>query len=562
MRTLNHECELCVVGGGIAGICTALSAARHGVKTVLVQDRAMLGGNASSEMRVWICGAHGEDNRETGIVEELMLENYYQNPGMKYSIWDAMLFEKVYYQENLTLLLNTSCLDAKMKGKTISEIKAWQSNCETWHKIKAKYFADCSGDSILSTLTGAEYTYGREARSKYGEKIEPETADKCTMGMSVIIEGRETDHPVKFTPPKHYTPLPDDDAIPFREHDFNNNFWWLELGGTGDCLHDVDKYRPELLKLAFGAFDHMKNRGDHGAENWELEWIGMTPGKRESRRYIGDYVVNQNDVEAGGKFPDIIAYAGWSMDDHFPEGFEHKDSYPTIFHPAPSPWGIPWRSVYSKNIKNLLFAGRNISVSHAALSSSRVIATCGVLGQAVGTAVAQMLCDGVDMRHIDVKKLQQTLLHDDCYIPFISREVSPLSKSLDCSDDIVRNGIDRGEGNLWKGKAGDFIEYKSEKPFSVKNARIVFDSDLNREYDNMPGHYPIHTEKYVLPKTLVRDFTLLCTAKDGKTTEYKVENNCRRFVNVALSGEYVSVKLIPTATVGDEYYRVFSFEIE
>ena len=158
MRTLNYKTDLCIVGGGISGLCCALAAARHGIKVVLMHDRPVLGGNASSEIRMSIGGAHGKDNRESGIVEEIILENYYKNPGLKFTLHDGILYEKAMAEENLTLLLNTSCLDAVMSGSAIKSVKGWQSNAETFHIVEAKYFADCSGDSILAPLTGAEYT--------------------------------------------------------------------------------------------------------------------------------------------------------------------------------------------------------------------------------------------------------------------------------------------------------------------------------------------------------------------------------------------------------------------
>ena len=201
MRYLTYDVDLCVVGGGLSGLCCALAAARHGIKVVLVQDRPVLGGNASSEIRMWVCGANGENNREGGIIEELMLENYYQNPGLKFPIWDSVLYEKAMAEQNLTLLLGTSCLDACMDGNRIVSIKAWQSCAETFHTVRATYFADCSGDSILAPLSGAEHTYGREAKAQYGERIPPDVADQKTMGMSCLFQIRETDHPVSFTPP-------------------------------------------------------------------------------------------------------------------------------------------------------------------------------------------------------------------------------------------------------------------------------------------------------------------------------------------------------------------------
>ncbi len=403
MKNVEYKTDLCIIGGGMAGLCCGIAAARHGIRVVLIHDRPVLGGNASSEIRMWICGSHGKDNRETGIIEEIMLENFYQNTALKFPIWDSVLYEKAIAEENLTLLLNSSCLDCTMNGSSIESVKAWQSNAETFHIVRARYFADCSGDSVLSTLSGAKYMYGREAKSDFGETIPPDKADKKTMGMSCLFQIRETDHPVRFTPPKWAYKYESDADLPFKDHDRDNNFWWIEVGGEWDCIHDTDRCRDELLKICYGVWDHMKNYGDHGVENWELEWIGFLPGKRESRRYVGKYIVTQNDVESGGRFEDAVAYGGWSMDDHFPQGFYYKDGHPTIYHPAPAPWGLPLRCMISENIENLCFAGRNISVTHAALSSSRVMATCAVLGQALGTAVSYAVRDNAALENVDIK---------------------------------------------------------------------------------------------------------------------------------------------------------------
>ena len=367
MRERTHQADLCVVGGGLAGMCTAISAARHGVRVLLMQDRPVLGGNASSEMRMWICGAHGENNRETGILEEIELENRYRNPNTSFSIWDSILYEKVKYQENITLLLNCTCNDVTMDENRIRSVRGWQMTTQTWHTVEAGLFADCSGDSILAPLTGAEYRMGREAAGEFQEDIEPEQADRKTMGMSCLIQARETNRHQEYIPPAWAYSYPTDEALPCRSHDVKtSNFWWIELGGDRDCIDDTEEMRDELLKIAFGVWDHVKNHGDHGAENWALDWVGFLPGKRESRRYVGDHILTQNDVRAEGRFPDLVAYGGWTMDDHNPAGFRYP-GYPTIYHPAPSPFGIPYRCLFSRNTANLFFAGRNISVTHAAL---------------------------------------------------------------------------------------------------------------------------------------------------------------------------------------------------
>ncbi len=562
MRNISYSTDLCVVGGGMSGLCCAIAAARHGIKVVLVQDRPVLGGNASSEIRMWIGGARGKDNREGGIIEEIFLENFYQNPSLKYPLWDSVLYEKAMAEENLTLLLNTSCLDAVMDGNRIDSIKAWQSNAETFHTVSATYFADCSGDSILAPLTGAKFMYGREAKKQFGETIPPDKADKKTMGMSCLFQIRETDHKVDFIPPKWAYKYESDADLPYKDHTKNNNFWWIELGGEWDCIHDTDRCRDELLKICYGVWDHMKNHGDHGVDNWELEWIGFLPGKRESRRYVGKYIVTQNDVKAEGRFDDIVAYAGWSMDDHFPEGFYYTKGHPTIYHPAPQPWGLPLRCMLSENVNNLVFAGRNISVTHAALSSSRVMATCAILGQALGTAVAQAIKDDCEIEKVDIPKLQQTLMDDDCYIPWHTREIPLATLQAHCNSEIIRNGIDRGENNLWIGKTGDSVTYTFDADTKISEIRLVFDNDMNRKYHNMPCNYPLVQTKFKLPSTLIKEYKIEAKNSMGDTFEVSVSDNHQRFVRHRVDWKIKEISLVPVSTHGCDEFRVFDFEIK
>ena len=561
MKSVEYKTDLCIIGGGMAGLCCGIAAARHGIRVVLIHDRPVLGGNASSEIRLWICGSHGRDNRESGIIEDIMLENFYQNTALKFPIWDSVLYEKAMVEENLTLLLNSSCLDCTMNGGSIESVKAWQSNAETFHIVRARYFADCSGDSVLSTLSGAKYMYGRESKSDFGETIPPDKADKRTMGMSCLFQIRETDHPVRFTPPKWAYKYESDADLPFKDHDRDNNFWWIEVGGEWDCIHDTDRCRDELLKICYGVWDHMKNCGDHGVENWELEWIGFLPGKRESRRYVGKYIVTQNDVESGGRFEDAVAYGGWSMDDHFPQGFYYKDGHPTIYHPAPAPWGLPLRCMISENIENLCFAGRNISVTHAALSSSRVMATCAVLGQALGTAVSFAVRDNVALENVDIKKLQQTLAEDDCFIPRYKRELPQLTRAAACSAEVVRNGTERGEQNCWVGKKGDIIEYEFDSDTEISGIRLVFDSDLNRDYHNMPCSYPLVQTKFKLPETLIKEYKIEIISENGAVESLYIDDNHQRFVKHKINRKANKIRFIPIASWGCSELRLFDFEI-
>ena len=561
MRELTHHVDFCVVGGGMAGLCAAVAAARKGIKVAIIQDRPMFGGNASSEIRMWVCGAHGKDNRETGIIEEIMLENYYRNTGYKYPIWDTVVFEQALLEPNLSYFLNCTCIDAHTEDGVIISVKGWQLTTETYHTVYARYFADCSGDSILAPLTGAEFMQGRESKSDFNEQIPPDISDKKTMGMSCLIQFRETTQKVDFIPPPWAYSYATDDDLPQADHSLISNFWWIEVGGAHDSIHDTEKMRDELLKIAYGVADHIKNRGDHGADNWELEWIGFLPGKRESRRYVGKYIITQNHVESGGMTDDTVGYGGWSMDDHFPEGFYYRDGHPTLYHPAPSPWGIPYGSLCSASIRNLMFAGRNISATHAAMSSSRVMATCAILGQAVGTAAAILVQDNKSIDDIDIAKLQQELLKDDCWLPGITRNVSKLTQQATVNCEIIRNGIDRGDEHCWKGKAGETLIYRFDTPQKVSTVRIIFDSDLNRGYQNMPCSYPLVQPRFKVPGTLIKEYKLVLTLDDGINKEIHVNDNRQRLVWHQINEKLVAAELIPIDTHGCDEYRVFSFEM-
>jgi len=573
MKNLNHKVDLCIVGGGMAGICAAIAAARHGTKVALMQDRPVLGGNASSEIRMWICGAQGPNNRETGILEEIQMENLYRNPTPNYSLWDSILYEKVKFEKNIELLLNCSCTDAKMNGNKIESIKGWQLTTETWHTVEAKYFADCSGDSILSPLSGAEFRQGREDSNEFNESIEPSKSDKKTMGMSCLFQIRETNKPQTFIPPAWAHKYTTDEDFPSRDHDTKTNYWWIELGGENDTIHDAEELRDELLKIVFGVWEHMKNYGDHGVDNWEIDWIGFLPGKRESRRNVGDYILNQNDIASEGKFEDLVAYGGWSMDDHHPAGFKYTGGYPTIFHAAPSPFGIPYRCLYSVNIENLFFAGRNISGTHAAMSATRVMATCSIIGHAVGIAAAIAVNKGLTPREVyekEIQNLQQMLMEDDCYLPWHNRDISELTSKALITDnaynsEVLRNGLDRpigNEDNGWTGNLGDFVEYSFENAEQISEVRFVFDSNLNRSIHNMPCNYPLEQNDFHVPESMVKEFKIEALDELGNwVLVAEVKNNYQRLVKLQVDVKTKAVRFIPVSTWGSEKAHVFSLDL-
>ena len=575
MRKLSHKFDFCVVGGGTAGLCATIAAARKGIHVALVQDRPVFGGNASSEIRMHICGAdrsnHIPNLRETGILEELRLENLRRNPQRSFSVWDTILYEKVMLEPNLEAFLNCSCLDAEMDGDRIRFITGWQLTTETYHKIEAQVFADCSGDGILAPLTGAELRIGREAKSEYGESFAPEVADQKTMGMTCLFGARQTSEPQPFEPPSWAYDFPSDDDFPHRGHGhLEMGYWWIELGGEQDSIHDTEKIRDELLKIVFGIWDHLKNHGNHGAETWVLDWIQFLPGKRESRRYLGDHVLTQNDIESEGRFEDIVAYGGWTMDDHHPAGFWHKGE-PTVFHPAPSPYGIPYRCLYSRNISNLMFAGRCASASHMAMSSTRVMGTGAVMGQAVGTAAAIAIKNGIAPRDVgkqNLKELQQELLRDDCYLPWLRQEFPSLAcqAALSASSgdpEPLRDGINRPVGDdlhAWEGKVGDSIEYEFSRLQRVSNLSLIFDSALSRNI--AMSHHGEYGQLTRVPPEMVRDFRIqILTSKEWKPWR-EIKGNYQRLVRMDVGLMVNGVRAIFDTTWGRDKVRLYAFYVD
>ena len=600
LRTVNHSTELCVIGGGLGGMLTAIAAARQGIKVVLMHDRPVLGGNASSEIRMWISGAgtRVRDLQETGIMEEIQLENMYRNPKRNWSIWDALLYEKVRFEPNIDLILNCTCNDAKTENGKIKSVNGFQLTTYIRHEVEAKIFVDSSGDSILAPLTGAEYRVGREAKSEHGEEFGLEVADRHTMGMSILLQCRETDHPVEYTPPAWAYDFPDDDAMNNKPHNIyaiNTNFYWIELGGMQNSIDDTEEIRDELLKIAFGVWDHMKNHGDHGAENWELEWVGFLPGKRESRRYVGDYVLTQQDVEGCPRFEDTVAYGGWQIDNHLPGGFymNAKGGGHLQKRRLSEPYSIPLRSLYSVNIDNLMFAGRNISASHVAFSSTRVMGTIGVIGQAVGTAAAVATKYGISPREAcktKISEIQKMLMDDDCFLPGFRREPSELAKEATLTADYgdpsaLLNGTDRriwGNDNGYFGKTNKAITYTFDSPKQVNGVRLVFDSDLDREYtDGNPD--ALHTSStlffpksyndtsFGFPKCLIKHYKIeIMDESGGWKTAVEISDNHQRFIKHEINTVTKAVRLIPLSTYhserktedyGSATAHIFGFEI-
>ncbi len=435
--------DILVAGAGCSGIAAAIAAARHGANVVLVNDRSVLGGNASTEIDVGISGAgHTDANRvsmnpgifvkETGIIDELRQYAIRLNEGGGYTAAEALeaaMFDLVYAEKKLTLMLNTTVYDCCVEDSRIVSVLARNINSNDEYVINAKICIDATGHAILAERAGADYSVGREAYSEYHERWAPEKADARTMGNTILFQTEDVGHPVTFHAPAFAHNLEKLGILEkegftnpkcFRGLSTTGSEWTYEYGGQLDTIHDTEAIDLELRKLVYGIWDYVKNSGKYPqAANRRLSRVYTRAGTRESRRILGDYVLSENDVENKTDYPDSIGHGGWPMDIHAPEGI--YDQIPASnFVPVTGPYNMPYRMLYSRNISNLMMAGRDVSATHIALGSTRVMATCSVLGQAAGTAAALCIEQGILPRDVlgTIKTLQQNIMDDDQTIYF------------------------------------------------------------------------------------------------------------------------------------------------
>ncbi|WP_343702758.1 FAD-dependent oxidoreductase [Chitinophaga sp.] len=470
----NIVVDLVITGGGLSGVCAAITAARQGLKVALVQDRSVLGGNASSEVRLWILGATshmGNNNRwarEGGLVDEILVENTYRNPEGNPVIFDMILLDKVTQEPNITLLLNTTVYEVEKKNdEEISALRAYCSQNQTEYLLKAPLFIDASGDGVVGFLSGAAFRMGAEKREEFGELFAPSAEYGELLGHSLYFYSKDTGRPVKFTPPAFA--LDDITKVPryrsFNAREYGCKLWWIEYGGRLDTVHDTETIKWELWKVVYGVWDHIKNSGEFPeAENLTLEWVGMIPGKRESRRFEGDYMMRQQDVVEQRTHEDAVAFGGWSIDLHPADGVFSEKPGCNQWH-SKGIYQIPYRSLYSRNIRNLLLGGRTISASHVAYGSTRVMATSAHVTQAA--AMAAVICKEKSILPADIitnghtKELQQRLLQTGQYIPGLLYQ-SPLdhtaTASITASSELVLK---------------EFPGQPLLKPLSVSTAQMI-----------------------------------------------------------------------------------------
>src|SRR6218665_484706 len=514
--------DFAIVGGGLSGVCAAITAARAGLKVVLVQDRPVLGGNASSEVRLWILGATshmGNNNRwarEGALVDEILTENVYRNPEGNPLIFDTILLDKVISEANITLLLNTAVYEVeKSSDEVISAVKGFCSQNSREYRVSASVFCDASCDGVVGFLSGAAFRMGAESQEEFGEQFAPSGEYGELLGHSLYFYSKDTGKPVKFVAPSYA--LNDITRIPrfrnFNARDHGCKLWWLEYGGRLDTVGETEAIKWELWKVAYGAWDYIKNSGNFPeAETLTLEWVGTIPGKRESRRFDGDYILRQQDVVEQRQHEDAVAYGGWSIDLHPADGVFSEKPGCNQWH-SKGVYQIPYRCLYSRNIRNLFLAGRIISASHVAFGSSRVMATAAYAAQAVG--LAAKICLDRSIQPAEVYQLgytsllQQDLLRIGHYIPQVivkdeldlvqHATVTASSEMLltELPEENLLRSIDESVAQmipLTKGQAPSFIFHAE----GLQETGLEIDFRISGKKDNHTPDVLVESKKFLI----------------------------------------------------------------
>lgn len=606
------SCDILVAGGGPAGVSCALAAARNGAKVILCQDRPVLGGNASSEVRMHIVGADNQgarseplatEARETGIIEEIRLDACVRNPQRSASMLDLILYEKCRAEVNLMLLLNTAVVGVEMENGRIRRARAERVSTEDSFEIEAVIFIDCTGDGRMALEAGAAFRQGRESKEEFGESLAQEEADEKTLGSTILFQARKHDRPMPFIPPPWIRKFSEEDlklrphGEPGLDRGLEYGYWWAEWGGHLNTVKDNETIRDELLAITLGIWDHVKNGGDHGAENWALEWFGFLPGKRESRRFRGLYTLTERDVLESTEFPDAIAYGGWPIDIHPPEGVDRPDEEPCVKYMMPHLFDIPLRACISRDVPNLMFAGRNISATHVAFASTRVMATCSVVGQGVGTAAVSACKEDLDPGEVAIHpecmaKVQQQLLRDGCYL--IGRRNSDpddLARQATISassqqeggeaQNVVsgqtrsvhgKNGAPKERAlqgtHRWMSRSEDgfpaWVELRWERPVRVREVQLVFDTGLHRllTLSHCDQYHPDMIWGRPQPET-VSDYEILGRGGDEWHILGTAKGNWQRLVRHRLEKAWSidALRVVVRATHGLDHARIVELRV-
>ena len=427
------EWDYVVVGAGPGGVGAAISAARNGLRTALICGRPHPGGNASEESGVGFDGGamYHLGYHETGISDEVKRtrENYNIS-------WQKAIEKLLAAEPNITLFENEMCIAAECEENIIKSIECVNTVTLKKSCFKSKLFAECTGDGWLGYYAGAKYRLGREAKREFKEEFAPETPDTFTMsgclsdtkadvGRFLGFYLAEVEDEVEFQAPDWAVKLPV--ALHRKPELMYMTEWWMENSNDFDDLYDSEFARDEFVRLVIGYYDWLKNSYENKQDfaKRQIRYISLRLSKRENRRLVGDYILNQNDFDGKTEFSDAISYSGWKIDVHHPRGIYSGAEGPFCADQIVPITPIPYRCLYSCNIKNLFVASRCSSFSHVGLGSPRVESTVNTMGQAVGTAAylcKKYNCLPRDIYENHIKELQQLLLKQDQTIFGFSNE--------------------------------------------------------------------------------------------------------------------------------------------
>lgn len=396
--------DLVVVGGGISGCGAALAARSQGLKVALVQDRPLFGGNASEEIRVHTLGIHG---RGGGILKQIDTEHY-PNGDAKAKV-DQAKRERAMKDSGVALFPHHIAVGLGKEGERITSVEAREVESGRVRRFVAPVFIDATGDGWLGYWAGAEYREGREAKSefdegwdKHGELWSPEKPDARVLGTSVLWNSKRTSERVDFPAVPWAMPVA-------KKHEATEGEWYWEYSANELCqVKDAERIRDHMLRAIYGAFANAKRRPKNATV--ALEWVAYVGGKRESRRLVGDYIYTMKDATELRDYPDAVVEEERELDAHYQlaeTGSPHDFLSKAIFRKTGGIYRIPFRCFYSKNIANLMMAGRCFSCSHIGLSGPRVMNTCGQMGIATGYAAALCKRHGASPREVGEKHVAE-----------------------------------------------------------------------------------------------------------------------------------------------------------
>ena len=452
MMSITEDYDVVVCGGGLAGVVCAIAAARtakcKGVHVVLIEERPILGGNSSSLAGVPPHGAtamgHNRNAREGGILEELRMRYSQLSPNADdRRFWDFCLAEACKNEPNLTIHFNTKIIDVESSDGFIRSVRAIQTSTEKIFTISGRQFVEATGDAFVAKTAGAVVRMGRENKEEFGEIYAQEYPDRKTLGSTIYFTARKRAVGKPFAPPPGAVRYENCSDLKGRDHslatllrgnllspdgDSFRAFWWLELGGDRNVVHDAEEIYQDLTAEMFGVWDHLKNHCSpevrEALRNFDLTSWSLMPLKRGSRSVKGPQILTEDDLFNPKKFPDRVGCGGFPIDIHPPEGIRsHEPPCTQIF--LNDLYSVPYRCLFSTNVKNLSLAGRSISATHVALGSLRVMNTLAALGQAAGTAAALCATKKINPEDLSgdmIGDLQQRLLKDDLYIIGIKNE--------------------------------------------------------------------------------------------------------------------------------------------